>query len=179
MTTALQESLRLLNPELGRLYQEGHYQQALQRAGEVILPDEGIGADPDGAVFLHLVGNLHRELAEYAAAEKHYLQALPVLAAAGKDRPAYARALDDLARLYTLMGGFDQAEPLFRSALEVFASRSAVDEAGHACCLQHLADLLERRDARREGLRVLEKGQALLERVVGVNHPDFARGLLI
>src|SRR5262245_19383844 len=82
-------------------YQAGDYEQALRLIDSAVLPAlEERPDDPELAGSALLVANVYRDLARYGAAESYYLQALAGLAAAGRDCPAYARGLAELAVLY-------------------------------------------------------------------------------
>jgi tetratricopeptide (TPR) repeat protein len=182
--TILNEGFRLLSAQLARLIEDGDYRKALQMAVEVVIPEEGDNlAKRDQAVFLQLRANAHRELAEYAEAEKYYLLALPLLAGSvGKEHLSYVRALDDFGQLHAATGRFEQADKLFGQALQYCEHQSDGDRdapVAYACVLQHHADLLARRTSRRQAMQVIEKSQAIRTQWLGKEHPDFARGLLV
>src|SRR4051794_11855426 len=87
------------NDEIARLVQEGRFAEALPLAEQRCASGGPAGADQ--AEGLTLLGLLRRELGHYSQAEPPLLQALSLLAAGpGKDHPAYAGTLHELARLY-------------------------------------------------------------------------------
>jgi tetratricopeptide (TPR) repeat protein len=150
---------------LSALYDAGDYKQALRQmdAGLLAVLEERPD-DPELAGSALLVANVYRGLTRYSAAESFYLQALAGLAVAGKERPAYARGLAELAALYDQLDRPVQALELYTKARAVHEGAAEPDLTAHARCLQGLAILLDVLGRRRAAVECLRQARELLEK---------------
>src|SRR5690606_33514691 len=83
-------------------------------------------------------------------------------AAALESQPAVqARVLDVIAQVYTRMGAYDRAEPLFREAARLNRSGGGAVTATLAGVLGRLGDLLRRTGRLDEAVPLLEEAIAL------------------
>src|SRR5262245_24054218 len=165
-------------PALDALYEAGDYEQSLRLIASAVLPAlEERPDDPDLAGSALLVANVYRDLARYSAAEPYYLQALAGLAAAGRDRPAYARGLAELAALYEKLGRDEQALELYATGRAIHEAAAEPDPVGHARCLQNMARLLDGLGRRREAVTILRQARETLK-AAGVAPVAFAELLL-
>ncbi len=179
MTTTI--SAADLPGRLARLYEGGRYREALEETSRLEWPAAAeASGDVELAVALQLTGCAHRELNDLPAAESRLLEAQRLLGAPeGPSRPAYLRGLAELARLYEQMGGYDQAESLYRRALDLHARGTVTDPEGQARCLHALADLYDLLHRRRDAVEALRQAREVRASHLGTGHPEFARGLLV
>ncbi|NBO91301.1 MAG: CHAT domain-containing protein [Planctomycetia bacterium] len=173
------DSRRELNRRLGDLFRQGRFRDALvQVEGSLAECEDDTPADLDRAESLEWLGRLRRELGLYAQAEPPLLQALSFRAAlSGKEDPAYARCLHELALLYEELAQYAQAEPLYRSALAIRRKVLGEDHPEVADSLHDFAsfqDLLARYTEAAELHRVSR--EIRLNRL-GEEHPDYAKSL--
>lgn len=95
----------------------------------------------------------------------------------GSKDPRLAPALNNLAKSYASVGRYEEAEPLFREALEIARNTIGTEHADYAIGLSNLADLL-RATGRVEEAEPLYREALEITRVTrGPGHPDFALDL--
>ncbi len=142
MQTLEVSTRRERNQRIADLFQQGRYLDALPLALEACSGDPPAAPDLDRAESLEHLGNLYRELGDYAQAEPPLLQALSdPCRGAGQGAPAYARTLNDLALLYEELAQYTQAEPLFRKALAIRKKSLGEEHPEVAESLHDLGDL--------------------------------------
>jgi tetratricopeptide (TPR) repeat protein len=167
-----------LQARLAVLYEEGRYRESLAEAVRAELPGSvDTSHDAGLAPALHLLGCAHRELHELPAAESRLLAAQRLLAPEGASLPPYRRGLEELGRLYEVMGRYDQTESLYRRAVDLHAGAQA-DPEGQARCLHALAYLYDLLHRRHESLEMLRQAQEICVGQLGPRHPETAHGLV-
>jgi CHAT domain-containing protein/tetratricopeptide (TPR) repeat protein len=95
----------------------------------------------------------------------------------GEGHPDFTQSLNNLAALLDSTGRYDEAEPLFRQALEV--RRAALGE-GHpdfATSLNNLAFLLQATGRYDEAEPLFRRALEVRRAALGEDHPDFAQSL--
>ncbi len=110
--------------------------------------------DPDHLQSIVAFGDTHLKVGDINEAMAAYTRALKV-------RPAYARALDGIARSYEAKAQTETAIASYRKAI--------FSDPGFAPAYTHLGDLYLRQDRVREAVRLLEEAITI--------RPDFAPGL--
>lgn len=93
-------------------------------------------------------------------------------AALGRDHPATLDALNNLAALYHLQGRLDDAEPLYREALERGREVRGPDHPETLVSAANLGELWADRGRLEDAQELLEGTVASQQRVLGTDHPS-------
>lgn len=122
--------LARINREVGRLYEDGRYADALA-VGERTLAASGDlpVADPLRVALLANVAELHTKLGRFPDAERCHLEAMSAgVAAFGERSSNQAQIVGNVANFYLSRGEPAKAEPLHRQALAI---RQALHTSEH------------------------------------------------
>ena len=171
------EKAAALNQQVGQLYAEGRYQEALPLAKEVLsLFEKNLEPDhPHISAALNNLASLYDALGEYAKAEPLMLKALAIDEKLfGPQHPEVASALNNLAVHYYYQGKYEQAVPLYRRALAIRETALGPEHLDVASILNNLAALLDVQGQYQEAEKLYERALAIREKVLGPNHPAVA-----
>jgi tetratricopeptide (TPR) repeat protein len=176
----LQRELDRLQQHVIHLRQTSRFREAVNTAARICeLTRQRSGEGHlDYAASLNNLAELQQELADYAAAERLYSQALAISEAAPeRDRRLASGILGNLGQLYHAIGRFDAAEPLLRRALEV--ARDACGETGRelATALNALARFHEATGQFPQAEPLFREALEVLQRSVPGDDPDLATAL--
>ncbi len=125
------------------------------------------------------------ELGLRAFSDGDYERALPLFRRAlelaeaqfGRNNPALAVELNNLAEIYRLLGRYDEAEPLYRRALELDERQLSTRPDATATTLNNLALLYRATNRYEEAEQLLTRALALFEKALGPDHPSVAKTL--
>jgi tetratricopeptide (TPR) repeat protein len=117
---------------------------------------------------------LHGDL---AGAEALLLAALEATAALPDEAPEHAVVRNDLGVVYKYAARFDEAERLYRDALDRVHRRVGPDHTEAASIWHNLGGLAHARGDHVTGERHARHGLAIREAAVGPDHPDVAADL--
>ena len=166
-----------LNQQVGQLYAEGRYQEALPLAEEVLAIFEKNlePAHPHISAALNNLAALHDALGQYQQAEPFILKALAIDEKLfGPRHPEVASALNNLAAHYYYQGKYKQAEPLYRRALTIRENALGPEHLDVANSLNNLAALLDAQGQYPEAEKLYEQALAIREKSLGPDHPAVA-----
>ena len=110
------------------------------------------------------------------------IMAYPVSAEPSPQESAQARlaeadSLNNLATLYSDMGSYDQALPLYQQALAIKKSVLGEDHPDYATSLNNLATLYSDMGSYDQALPLYQQALAIKKADIGENHPSFAASL--
>jgi tetratricopeptide (TPR) repeat protein len=91
----------------------------------------------------------------------------------GERHPQVAGSLNNLAYLYQSQGRYDEAEPLYRQALELRRELLGERHPQVATSLNNLAGLYESQGRYDEAEPLYLEALAMLAQAVGTDHPNF------
>jgi CHAT domain-containing protein/tetratricopeptide (TPR) repeat protein len=169
-----------LNRRVRRLYQLGHYQQALDLAAQACdMARQHLRDDHPGlAISLNNLAELHRAMGDYTAAEPLFRQAGDILRSAlGEGHPDYAQSLNNLASLYLTMGNYTAAEPLFRQAGEIRRVALGEGHPDYAQSLNNLASLYLTMGNYTAAEPLFRQAGDIVRSALGEGHPHYAQSL--
>ena len=176
-------------------YQQGRYGEAEKYLSAALKEAENFGPeDPRLATSLNNLAGIYVTQGKYAEAEPLYKRSLAIL---GPEHPDVAASLNNLAVLYDNQGRYEEAEPLYQRALAVYEEALGPEHPNTSHGLNNLAALYysQRRykeaEPRLNNLALLyyhqghyeeaeplyERALAILEKVLGPEHPHTAGSL--
>jgi serine/threonine protein kinase/Tfp pilus assembly protein PilF len=124
------------------------------------------------------IGNLNRQMGEYALAEEMHRAALAVATRLGdKSGLLQAQAGRGLARALYSEGKYAEAEPYYRHALALQRDAPGSNDLAIAQTLNDLADCLNVELNRTEALQMYEESLAVRRRVLGETNLDVAMSM--
>ena len=97
--------------------------------------------------------------------------------ALGTDHPDYATSLNNLAELLRATGRYEEAEPLFREAMETTGKALGTDHPDYATSLNNLAGLLRDTGRYEEAEPLFREAMETGPRRSGRDHPNCATSL--
>jgi CHAT domain-containing protein len=95
----------------------------------------------------------------------------------GKEHPDVATSLNNLAGLYSDMGNYSQAEPLFQRSLAISEKVLGKEHPDVATSLDNLASLYRAQGNYSQAEPLSQRALAIYEQVLGKEHPDVATNL--
>jgi tetratricopeptide (TPR) repeat protein len=95
----------------------------------------------------------------------------------GRDHPAVATALNNLATLYNEQGDYAEAEPLYKRALTIYEKALAPDHPDVARVLSNLATLYKEQGRYAEAEPLYKRALAIDEKALGPDDTDVATDL--
>ena len=116
------EDLSALNQQVGTLYEQGKYGEAIPVAEKALaLGEQEFGPNhPNVAMPLYNLAELYRAQGRTAEAEPLYKRSLAINEKAlGKDHRHVGTSLNNLAELYRAQGRTAEAEPLYQRSLAI------------------------------------------------------------
>jgi tetratricopeptide (TPR) repeat protein/CHAT domain-containing protein len=172
--------LRDLTQQIGQLYENGQFVQALDLASQARdLARRVLGDDhPYYAASLNNLGLLYKSVANYAAAEPLLREALAIRREVlGEEHSDFTTSLNNLGNLYRAMGNYAAAEPLLRQALEIDKRLLGEDHPDYATDLNSLAELYRSMGNYAGGEPLYHQVLKIRRHAQGEEHPEFATGL--
>jgi tetratricopeptide (TPR) repeat protein len=169
-----------LNAQVGKLYQQGKYAEAIPLGQESVRVAEAtFGPEhPNVATSLSNLAILNWEQGRYADAEPLYRRALAIQEKAlGPDHPSVAASLNGIAEVYLEQGRYADAEPLYRRALILGEKALGPDHPFVATSLNGLAEVYEEQGRYADAEPLFKHALAIAEKALGPNHPDVAKSL--
>lgn len=146
------DKTKRLNQQVGQLYNQGRYQEAIPIAKRALaIKEKTLGPEhPAVATSLNNLAALYSVLGDYAKAEPLYKRALAICEKAlGPEHSHVAASLNNLALLYLADGKVDDAFKIFKKQ---------VNPIGHGACYLARSDY---KKAKQEFQRSLEYTQKL------------------
>jgi len=122
---------------------------------------------------------LYDRQGRYAEAEPLYQRSLAIRETAlGRDHPALATSLNNLAGLYYRQGRYAEAEPLYQRSLTILQKAHGRDHPDVAISLNNLAALYDSQGRYAEAEPLYQHSFAISEKTLGRDHPDVAHSLI-
>ena len=171
------EEAAALNQEVGDLYVQGRYEDAIPRAERALaIREKALGPKhPGTARLLNNLAGLYRATGAYAQAEPLYQWALAITEKVlGPEHPQTALVLNNLAGLYRAMGAYAQTESLYQRALAVFENVLGSEHPRTAAALTNLAALYHDTGAYAKAEPLYQRALAITEKALGPEHPHTA-----
>jgi CHAT domain-containing protein/Flp pilus assembly protein TadD len=169
-----------LNADLGELYRQGRFQEAIPVALQVLAIRKEVLGDKH-ALYAQSLNNLamvYHTLGDYAQAEPLYQQALALRKEVlGDKHSAYATSLNNLGMLYQAQGDYARAEPLLRQALAITKGTSGEKNRDYAQSLANLAGVYQAQGDYARAESLFQQALALRKQVLREKHPDYAENL--
>jgi len=147
-----------------------YYQEAAK-----LLP---VGHETEVSLYLNNAGLALYNLGEYKQAKPLYEEALKIREwVLGKQHPAYATSLNNLAGLYTAQGEYEKAKPLFEEALKIVEPMLGKQHPAYATSLNNLAGLYTVQGEYEKAKPLFEEALKIVESMLGKQHPAYATAL--
>lgn len=174
------DAANLLNVLAAIRDERGSYSRALaaSRRALKILDTLGANFEGDDAAQVRLetlarLGNLHRHLAHYVAAEKFLKRALALaIATFGEASDNASNARNNLGILYKYTGNFDAAKILYETALQNIEREHGREHISTASLYHNLGGLEHARGDFVAGEEPARKAWEIRANALGSHHPD-------
>jgi CHAT domain-containing protein/Tfp pilus assembly protein PilF len=169
-----------LNQQLGELYQQGRYAEAIPIAEKVLaIYEKAYGPDhPQVATSLNNLAWLYNALGDYAKAVPLYKRSLAIREKTyGLDHPDVAQSLSNLAGLYYSLADYARAESLYKRALAIYEKAYGPDHPHVATNLANLAGLYYSLADYARAESLYKRALAIYEKAYGPDHPYVATSL--
>lgn len=88
----------------------------------------------------------------------------------GADHPSVASSLSDLAALYSSQGKYEQAQPLYKRALQIREQKLGPEHPNTAISLNNLASLYQVQEMYTDAQPLYERVLQVYEQQLGANH---------
>lgn len=166
--------------EVGRLYREGRYADALQRAAKVAeRAERELGAEHRSTLTgLSNLALLYHEQGQPEKAEALYLTALATKERVlGPDHPDTIAGVSNLASLYYSQDRYAEAEPLQLRALTAQQRVLGPEHPDTLSSLNNLAAVYEAQGRYAEANPIYQQVLAVRERLLGFMNPETLRSL--
>ncbi|MEP0909762.1 FxSxx-COOH system tetratricopeptide repeat protein [Leptolyngbya sp. GB1-A1] len=125
------------------------------------------------ARLLNRAGYYLYQRGQYTEAEPLFQRLLEIREAQlGKDYPAVATSLNNLAGLYDSQGRYSEAEPLYQRSLKIYEAQLGKDHPAVATSLNNLAGLYDNQGRYQEAEPVYLSAISIAEQRLGTNHPN-------
>ena len=95
----------------------------------------------------------------------------------GEDQHALGKALNDHAALLRATGRYDEAEPLYREAMQITGAALGKDHPDYAANLNNLAGLLRATGRTDEAEPLMREAMQITGAALGKDHPTYAANL--
>lgn len=174
---AEQQRYNQLNRELGELYNQGRYEEAIPLAKEALsIVEKALGRrDPNTAKSMHILATLYRAAGEYGKAEPLYRESLSIREEKlGPEHQETAASLNDLALLYKTLGDYVRSEPLYQKALALYEKGFGKGHINTAAVLNNLAELYEALGDYKKAEPLFTRALSIAEQVLGPDHRNTA-----
>ncbi len=152
----------------------------LQRHAETALnhaENLGIETQTIGRLYNQIAYYID-DLAEYEKAIKFYRKALEIgEKTIGKEHPAYAIRLNNLAEVYRKQGKYEEAIQLYKQALEIDEKTIGKEHPSYAIRLNNLASVYDSQGRYEEAIELYKQALEIDEKTIGKEHPAYATRL--
>jgi tetratricopeptide (TPR) repeat protein len=121
-TSANAEQVERMIREVGQLYQQGHYPEALTQAKQALeLAEKILGPDhPVTAISMNNLGALYHAMGQYEQALPMWKRALAINEKVlGPEHPETVISVNNLGVLYHAMGQYEQVLPMWKRTLAI------------------------------------------------------------
>jgi CHAT domain-containing protein/lipopolysaccharide biosynthesis regulator YciM len=174
------QEARQLHEQALKLYDTGHYREAIPIALRALALYEGVlGAEHlDVAAVAESLGKLYYAVGDYDSAEPVYRRTLAIREKVlGPESQATAQVLYNLAGIYNRTGTYRQSGPYYRRSLAICEKVLGEEHTDTAAVLGGLAGFymdMGKHDAAEAALR---RALAIRERLFGIEHLETAKVL--
>jgi len=153
-----------LNADVGRLYREGRFEEAIPLAERALsIQERALGPDDPLVVeAINSLAMLYRAAGDYVGAESLFERVLEITTEAlGPRDPTIAVTINNLGMVYWEQGDHERAAQYLEKALEIWEHALGPDHPNVAVSLGNLASFY-----RRQG--DLERAESLYEKVLAI-----------
>jgi len=175
----LEEAKRLFK-QVGQLYQQGKYAEAIPLAEKILATFEKVlgTENPEIVTFINLLAVLHQQQGNYAQAEPLYQRSLAISEKAlGSQHPDVAIILNNLAEMYRYMGDYTKAEPLYQRSLTIWEKALGSEHPKVAISLNNMGELYRQMGNYIKAEPLYQRSLAIREKVLGSEHSDVGSSL--
>lgn len=175
----LEEAKRLFK-QVGQLYQQGKYTEAIPLAERILATfEKALGTEnPEIVTFINLLAVLHQQQGNYAQTEPLYLRSLAISEKAlGSQHPDVAIILNNLAETYRYMGDYTKAEPLYQRSLTIWEKALGLEHPNVATSLNNMGELYRQMGNYIKAEPLYQRSLAIREKVFGSEHSDVGNSL--
>ncbi len=167
------ENLATLYKNQGRNNEaEDLYLEALGACKEVLGNDSAISMN-----LMDELGILYTSMGSYEQAAEIHKENLISRSKKGISTQEYAQTAAHLATLYSAMGKYVEAEPLFRQALDIEEKVSGKNTVAYSSILNNLGNLYTAMGRYAEAGKIYEQVLETRKGTLSTNHPEYAATL--
>jgi CHAT domain-containing protein/Tfp pilus assembly protein PilF len=166
-----------LDRQVGQLYQEGRYAEAIAAAQQALaLREQALDPTHPGiATSLNNLAVLYQAQGDYAQAEAYLLRALAIREQSlPAEHPHIAQNFNNLAALYQEQGLYEEAEAYHLRALAIRERTLPAADPDLAQSFNNLALLYRSQGRYAEAQPYYLRALTILEQALPPNHPDLA-----
>jgi CHAT domain-containing protein/tetratricopeptide (TPR) repeat protein len=177
---AQQNSLDDLAEQVGRLYEQGKYADAVPIAERYVALARKTRGDghPKFARAILWLAKIYESLGRYNEAEPLLKRALAIDEKSyGPQHTEVATDVSDLGTLYYAQGRYAEAEPLYKRALAIKEMVLGNDHLDVATALNNLAVLYETQGRYAEAEPLSKRSLTIYEKALGSDHSDVGTSL--
>ena len=177
---AADESPAELSRQVGELYREGKFEEAIPVAEKLVTRTKQARGEENAetAASINLLARLYESVGKYARAEPLYKEALEICQKVlGREHPNTATSLNNLGLLYKVMGDYAKSEPLLKEALEIRQKVLGHEHPDTVRSLNNLATLYQDMGDYAKAEPLYKETLAICQKVLGREHPDTAKSL--
>lgn len=184
----------VLNQEALSLYNQGKYNRAIAVGRKALNLAESEGGTDESHLFksINNLAVVYRTLGRYDQAEPLYRRAVAIAETSfGSNDPLLAASFNNLALFYKTVGqyanhvgneslakrAFDQAEPLYKRALEIVENAFGSGSSYVAANLNNIAELFHAQGRYSEAEPLYKRALAIKEKVLGPDDASIATTL--
>lgn len=174
---SLSDQFKKLNDQVGELYQQGKYSEAIPIAKQCLdLATETFGPDAlETTTPLNILSYLYQMQGNFEDAESLLVHALKIYEQLSwPDHPDTVTSLNDLAEIYKSQGRYANAEPLLVRALEIREQNLGHEHLETAESLHTLSFLYQMQGKYVEAERLLVRALRFRELQLGKDHQETA-----
>ncbi len=166
-----------INNLAGTYRLQADHETAIALFGEAIeIYETEVGTEH--FVYLSALNNLglvYQDLKRYEEAERLHREALAVLDKTKKRNAVYATTLNNLASVAMAAGRYREAEDFLGQTLEVYAETGGMESVLYLTGLNNLGAACFMAGEYGRAEQYFSQALALIEQVLGADHPDWAR----
>ena len=178
--SSAKDRVDFLYQKCSQLKNQGHYQEAIKYAEELVLEGEkAFGKDhPNVATFINNLALCYLSIGDYSKAETLYKRSLAIKEKAfGKNHLTVSFGLNGLAELYRITGDYSNAETLYKRSLAIRESALGPNHPDVATILNNMALLHESLGEYAKAETLFKRSLTIREKTLGPDHPLFASTL--
>ncbi|MDW8347514.1 MAG: CHAT domain-containing tetratricopeptide repeat protein [Bacteroidia bacterium] len=126
------------------------------------------------AKCINIIGLLHKQVGNYSAAEKLYMESKEtVIRILGKENSFYASVCNNIGSLYEVQGKWHQAEEFYLESKAINEKLNGKQSRNYAVCCSNLAVLYQKYDRFAEAELLLKEALAIDKNINGVNSTSY------